>query len=111
MASPKKVLQELRYLNDVVPRARKLYVHLHGNELYMTVNGKKYSTTLDADRQDGQVIMFELNHLTEAFKQFNKEQQVKVKISGNITPVVIEAEGRSDCALVLPVPMKKDAAA
>lgn len=111
LASPKQVLQELRYLNDVVPRARKLYVYLRGNELFMTVNGRKYSTTLDAGRQDGQVMMFELSHLTEAFKQFDKEPQVKVKISGGITPVVIEAEGRSDCALVLPTPMKKDAAA
>lgn len=110
-ASPKKVLQELRYLNDVVPKARKLYVYLRGNELFMTVNGRKYSTALDSGRQDGQVIMFELSHLTEAFKQFDKEPQVKVKISGDITPVVIEAEGRSDCALVLPAPMKKDAAA
>lgn len=111
LASPKQVLQELRYLNDVVPRARKLYVYLRGNELFMTVNGRKYSTALDTGRQDGQVIMFDLSHLTEAFKQFDKEPQVKVKISGAITPVVIEAEGRSDYALVLPAPMKKDVAA
>lgn len=109
--SPKQVLQELRYLNDVVPRARKLYVYLRGNELSTTVNGRKYSTALDTGRQDGQAMKFELSHLTEAFKQFEKEPQVKVKISGGITPVVIEAEGRSDCALVLPTSMKKDAAA
>ena len=111
LASPKQVLQELRYLNDVVPRARKLYVYLRGNELSTTVNGRKYSTALDTGRQDGQAMKFELSHLTEAFKQFEKEPQVKVKISGGITPVVIEAEGRSDCALVLPTSMKKDAAA
>lgn len=111
LVSPKKALQELKYLNDVVPRARKLYVYLRGNELFMTVNERKYSTTLDLGRQDGQVIMFELHHMTDAFKQFEKEPQVKVKISGGITPVVIEAEGRSDCALVLPTPMKENAAA
>ena len=109
--SPKKVLQELRYLNDVVPRARKLYVYLRGNELFMKVNGRKYSTALDTGRQDGRAIMFALSHLTEAFKQFDKEPLVKVKISGDITPAVIEAEGRNDCALVLPAPMKKDTAA
>ena len=109
--SPKKVLSELNYLNDAAPKTRTPCVYLRGNELFTMVNSKKYSTVIDADRQSAQTIGFALRHITDAFKQFGTEPQVKVKISGIRTPVVIEAEGRSDCALILPVPVKENAAA
>lgn len=109
--SPKGVLSELKYLNDATPRARTSRVRLCRNELSMTVNGRTYSTAIDMDRQSAQTIMFELRHLTDAFKQFSAEAHVKVKISGSKTPVVIEAEDGNSCALILPVPVKESAAA
>lgn len=47
----------------------------------------------------------------DALSQFKSEKRVIVKISGVHTPVVIEAEGRSDCAMVLPLRETLDAAA
>lgn len=101
--SPKKILGELKYLSDAAPKAKTPYVYLRENELFMTVQGRKYSAVLDVDRQSAMTIGFHLRYVTEAFKQFEKEPQVKIKFSGTIGPVVIEAEGRNDCAMVLPV--------
>lgn len=109
--SPKEVLSELNYLNNATPKAKTSQVCLCGNELSMTVHSRKYSTAIDVERQSAQVIMFELRHLTDAFKQFEKEQKVRVKISGDKTPIVIETGDQSSCALILPVPVKKTAAA
>lgn len=109
--SPKKILGELKYLNDAAPKTKTPYVYLHGNKLFMTVKGRKYSAAIDIVRQSTMSIGFNLRHMTDAFKQFDKEPQVKVKISGVLAPVVIEADGRNDCAMVLPVRVKADAVA
>lgn len=109
--SPKKILDELKYLSDVAPKAKTPNVYLRGKELFMTVQGRKYSAVLDIDRQSTMTIGFHLRYVTDAFKQFEKEPQVKVKFSGAIGPVVIETEGRNDCAMVLSVRAIENAAA
>lgn len=111
LVSPKQILSELKYLNEATPKTKKPYVYLHGNELFMTVNGRKCTTTIEVSRQSALTIGFDLRYVTDAFKQFDKEPQVKVKISGVLAPVVIEADGRNDHAMVLPVRVKADAAA
>ena len=49
--------------------------------------------------------------MLDALKQFRKEPEVRLKLSGIYTPIVIEAEGRSDFALVLPVRLREERAA
>ena len=100
-ASPQELLSALRYLNAASPKTRTPYVYLNGSELSMTVNGRKYSA----------VMGLNLHYIAEALKQFSKEKSVTVKISGIHTPVVIEAEGRSDRAMVLPLRSSTYAAA
>lgn len=109
--SPKKILGELKYLNDAAPKTKTPYVYLHDNELFMTVKGRKYSAAIDISRQSAMTIGFHLRYMTDAFRQFEKEPQVKVKISGVNTPAVIEAEGRNDRAMLVPVRVKENAAA
>ena len=50
-------------------------------------------------------------HVLDALKQFRKEPEVQIKLSGIYTPIVIEAEERSDFALVLPVRLCEERAA
>ena len=47
-------------------------------------------------------------HVLDALKQFRKEPEVQIKLSGIYTPIVIEAEERSDFALVLPVRLREE---
>lgn len=110
-ASPQELLSALRYLNAAAPKTRMPYVYLNGRELSMTVNGRKYSAAVNIQRTGDTVMGLNLHYMTDALKQFSKEKSVTVKISGIHTPVVIEAEGRSDRALVLPLRSSTYAAA
>ena len=109
--SPREFLAELRYLEDVIPVTRTPYVHLRGNELFMLVSGKRYSAALAISRTGDTPVGLNLHYLSDALRQFKKEKRVTVKISGIHSPVVIEAENRSSCAMVLPVRVDQDAAA
>ena len=101
--SPQVFLAELRYLKAAAPKSRTPYVYLHRNELSMTANGRKYSTSIDIDRSGDTEIGFNIFYLADALKPFAKEKRVIVKLSGSHSPMVIEAEGRSDHAMVLPL--------
>lgn len=102
-APTQEFLSGLRYLQAAAPKTRMPYVYLRGKELSMTVNGRKYSAVIDIDRPGDTEIGLNLHYALDALKQFAKEKYVTVKISGAITPVVIEAEGRNDHAMVLPL--------
>ena len=52
-----------------------------------------------------------LRYMIDALRQFRKEPMVRLKLSGPYTPIVVEAEGRSDFALVLPVRLRDEMAA
>lgn len=110
-ASPQELLSALRYLNAASPKTRTPYVYLNGNELSMTVNGRKYSASVNIQRTGDTVMGLNLHYMADALKQFSKEKSVTVKISGIHTPVVIEAEGRGDRAMVLPLRSSRYAAA
>ena len=109
--SPREFLTELNYLKDALPTTRTPYVYLRGNELLMQVHDRKYSTAIKISRTGDTTVGFHLRHLYDALSQFKSEKRVIVKISGVHTPVVIEAEGRSDCAMVLPIRVALGAAA
>lgn len=109
--SPKEFLAELKYLKEVTPALNKTDVYLCGNELFTLDGGRRYSTTLELDRAGGMTTGFHLDYMADAMLQFKKEKRVTVKISGICSPFVIEAEGRSDRALVLPIRVKADAVA
>lgn len=110
-ASPQELLSGLQYLNAAAPKTRTPYVCLNGSELSMTVNGRKYSVVTDIQRTGGMAMHLNLHYMIDALKQFSKEKCVTVKISGIHTPVVIEAEGRNDHAMVLPIRSSVSAAA
>ncbi len=57
------------------------------------------------------VLGFDLSYMLDAVRQFNGTEQITIKLGGRYAPMVIEAEGRSDYAMVLPVRMKERLAA
>lgn len=100
---PQAFLSELRYLKAAASKTRTPYVYLRGKELLMPVSGRKFKTVLNIERSGSTEIEFNLNYMADALKPFAKQKYVTVKISGPHTPIVIEAEGRSDHAMVLPL--------
>lgn len=69
------------------------------------------ATHVSMSGRDDMVVGFDLRYMLDALKQFRKETEVRIKLSGIYTPIVIEAEGRSDFALVLPVRLREERAA
>ncbi len=108
---PQDFLAELTYLKEAAPSTQKSYVHLEGGRLSMQVDGCSYQTEIHMDGDCGFPISFNIHYLADALKQFKGEPRVRMKLSSPISPVILEAEGRGDRALLLPVRMKNNMAA
>lgn len=87
------------------------YVRFAGQELSMNVPSGRFTTRVSMVGRGDLTIGFNLRYMLDALKQFRKEPTVRIKLSGPYTPIVVEAEGRSDFALVLPVRLRDEMAA
>jgi len=105
--SPKKFLEELAYLRELAPDG-KVLVCFHGGRLFTQTDGGRYYTKIQIDGHSEILIGFNLRNLTDALRQFKGESWVRMKLNTPISPVVLEAEGRSDCAMVLPVRLRNN---
>lgn len=77
----------------------------------MNVPSGRFTTRVSMVGRGDLTIGFNLRDMLDALKQFRKEPTVRIKLSGPYTPIVVEAEGRSDFALVLPVRLRDEMAA
>lgn len=77
----------------------------------MNVPSGRFTTRVSMVGRCDLTIGFNLRYMLDALKQFRKEPTVRIKLSGPYTPIVVEAEGRSDFALVLPVRLRDEMAA
>ncbi len=68
-------------------------------------------TEVKIDGRSELTIGFSLRYMEDAMKQFKGEPVVKMKFSGSVGPILIEAENRNDFAMVLPVRLAHKAAA
>lgn len=89
----------------------KPYVRFTGNQLTMAVPGGKFRTGIQVSGRGSLSLGFDLRYMLDALKQFKDAPEIRVKLSGIFSPIVIEAEGRDDFALVLPVRLKEEMAA
>ncbi len=108
---PRDFLAELTYLKEAAPGTQQPYVCFDGGRLSMQVNGCRYQTRIQMDGRSGISIGFNLRYLADALRQFKGEPCVRMKLNTPVSPIVLEAEGRSDCAMVLPVRLKNNMAA
>ena len=104
-------IRELNYLKECASGFTKPYVRFTGDQLTMAVPSGKFRTSIRASGRGGLSLGFDLRYMLDALKQFKDEPEIKVKLSGVFSPIVIEAENRGDFALVLPVRIKEEMAA
>lgn len=106
-----ELLRELTYLKECIGSCTFPYVRFAGQELSMNVPSGRFTTRVSMVGRGDLAIGFNLRYMLDALKQFRKEPTVRIKLSGPYTPIVVEAEGRSDFALVLPVRLRDEMAA
>lgn len=106
-----ELIRELTYLKECAGVYAYPYVRFAGEELSMNAPSGHLATHVSMSGRGDMVVGFDLRYMLEALKQFRKEPEVRLKLSGIYTPIVIEAEERSDFALVLPVRLREERAA
>ena len=104
-------IKELRYLKKCAAANSRPYVRFVGEQLTMSVPDGKFQTSIHVIGRGDLTLSFGLQSMLDALKQFKNVPEVTVKLSGAFSPIVIEAEGRSDFALILPVRIKEEMAA
>lgn len=106
-----EMIREVTYLKGCAGNAAAPYVRFAGEELSVNLPAGYFATNVSLSGRGELTIGFDLHYMLEALKQFRKEPEVRLKLSGRYSPIVIEAEGRSDFALVLPVRLREESAA
>lgn len=102
-ASPKDFLRELKYLKGFTAKERRPYVRFSGGELVMPVSSGTYRAAVQCVGENRITFAFDLNRMIAALRQFKDAPSVQIKVNSPVSPFIIEAEGRSDLALVCPI--------
>lgn len=87
------------------------YVRFAGEQLSIAASGGAFETGIEVRGRGDMVLGFDLYHMLDALKQFKGEAEVCIHLSSPHAPIVIDAAGRSDFALVVPVRLKEEMAA
>ena len=106
-----ELIRELTYLKECAGVCAYPYVRFAGEELSMNAPSGHLATHVSMSGRGDMIVGFDLRYMLDALKQFRKEPEVRIKLSGIYAPIVIEAEERSDFALVLPVRLHEERAA
>ncbi len=108
---PKEFLRELDYLKSLLRSKEKPFIRFHNGELSLEAVSRQGQTSVPIEGKSTIEFGFDLNFMTEALKRFEGEAKVKIKVASQSSPLILEAEGRNDHALVLPVRLRQDRAA
>ena len=108
---PKEFLRELDYLKSLLRSKEKPFIRFHSGELSLEAVSRQGQTSIPIEGKSTIEFGFDLNYMTEALKRFEGEARVKLKVASQSSPLILEAEGRNDHALVLPVRLRQDRAA
>ncbi len=103
-------LRELDYLKSFLPPRLTDGVRFDGGTLsLMKQPGCRTEVSVDLEQGQSCTIPIGLNfsYIMDALNQFEGVSSVKVKVSGSNGPIVLEAEGRRDFALVMPVRLQE----
>ena len=104
-------VRELNYLKECSALTAKPYVRFAGEQLSIAASGGAFETGIEVRGRGDMVLGFDLYHMLDALKQFKGEAEVCIHLSSPHAPIVIDAAGRSDFALVVPVRLKEEMAA
>ena len=95
-------MRELKYLKEFTANERKPYVRFTKGSLVMPTSTGKCSTRVEIDGHSDITFAFSLPEMLDAVRQFKDESRIKLKVNSAVSPVILEAEGRGDFALVCP---------
>ena len=109
--SPKDFLRELDYLKKLIRNTDKANIGFSGGKLCLYAGSGSYITEIRVDGASSIDFGFDLYYMIDALRQFRGEDQIKVKVSSPVAPIILETEGRNDFAMVLPVRYKMATAA
>lgn len=110
--SPQEFLAELAYLKQALPGKGPHKIVFTGGSLSSISRGERYATKISAAGCEQVKFGFNLSYMTDALEQFKKEPFVTMRVSTSpVGPIMIEAEGRDDRAMVMPVQLPSSAAA
>ena len=101
--SPKAFLLELKYLKGFTVKERRPYVRFRGGEMVMPISSGTYRTAVQCVGENRITFAFDLNKMIAALRQFKDEPSVQIKLNSAVSLFTIEADGRSDLALVCPI--------
>lgn len=104
---PIQFLQELAYLEQFSPKGKRLCVRMCGGVLSVNAQAESYRTEIEICGCNKVAVGFDLSYMKDALKQFRNADWITVGISGELSPIVLGAEGRDDHALILPVRLKQ----
>lgn len=101
--SPKDLLRELKYLKEFTANVPRPDIRFQAGTLLMPTGSGKYKTGVEITGKNEIAFAFRLCNMMDAMRQFQDEPLVTVKVTSAVSPIIIEAEGRNDFALVCPV--------
>ena len=100
---PKDFLRELKYLKGFAVKERHPYVRFRAGELVMPVSSGTYRAAVQCVGENHITFAFDVNRMIAALRQFKDAPSVQLRVNSPVAPFIIEAEGRSDLALVCPI--------
>lgn len=103
--------RELAYLKGFIQPRQHRYVRFCGGQMMASDGSNRCATSIRIEGHSELTVGFSFRFMEEALKQFKGEDFVKIKFSSEIGPIMIEAEGRNDFALVCPSRLGKSSAA
>ena len=109
--NPDEFLRELAYMKGFIQSKKGGYVRFCGGQMLLCGVSNRCGTKVQIEGRSEIPVGFSLHLMEDALKQFKGEPFVRMKISSSVSPIILEAEGRSDFALVCPSRLKEPAAA
>ena len=109
--NPDEFLRELAYMKGFIQSKKADCVRFCGGQMLLCGVSNRCGTKVQIEGRSEIPVGFSLHLMEDALKQFKGEPFVRMKISSSVSPIILEAEGRSDFALVCPSRLGKAAAA
>ena len=104
--SPGEFLRELDYLQGFQPKKNRLTTVFCGGRLFLDKAESKCSTSVEIEGESELAVGFDQRYMKDALTQFKGEPRVRMKLTNGVGPIIVEAEGRNDFAMVLPVRLR-----
>lgn len=98
---PKDFLGELGYLKRALRGKFHHAVRFSSGELFAESQGERYATRVQTDGDANVIFGFALDYMADMLKQFEKAPVVHMKLANPLGPLIVQADGRNDYAMLM----------